>query len=411
MDTDKALYVVLLTDDLTNYEGENIFEINQREGLGELIEKHIGDVEDTIFAETNGLNEIFVLGLSGGVGRASYIGFNFKNLKTNPAILFLSVEEFEILSLLYGNNPLLIYKFAVDLDRLRQKSQYWAFSNFDTFAVYREHQFSFYLSDSRPVDFINFSPGTGKDIRLDALNKHDKHAVPYWENSGVIEVYNLYNTKEIPIYSSLDPYHNLEWFVEIKPLSFWIVLERDSFFQTSDAVSGIALNPALFVDMITYWLWQFAPDFEDLLSGAEFARPLTILVKANPNEDWRDYDRNVRQSPDSVEFQTNAENLQITVIFHPSFHQVITGVTNAGELDCMKGILSQVANVLGHFGGEVISEFFLDGIPTIINKHLEQSYKKKILALHVGTNPQFLPGNYSKFRGIQDAVGGITKSV
>jgi hypothetical protein len=265
LDTDKALYIVLLVDDLSNYEGENVFEINQREGIGELIEAHIGDVEEAIFTQTKGLNEIFVLGLFGGVGRSSYIGFNFNNLKTNPAILFLSVEEFEILSLLYGSNPLLLYKFAIDLDRLRKKSKYWAFSNFDTFEIYRGHQFSFYLSDSRPANFISFSPGSGKEIRLDALNKHDKHAVTYWKNSGVIEVYNIYNTKEIPIYSSLDPYRNIEWFVEIKPLPFWVVLDKESFLHNNDSISGIILNPALFVDMITYWLWQFAPDFGELL--------------------------------------------------------------------------------------------------------------------------------------------------
>ncbi len=407
LDTDKALYVVLLVDDLSNYEGENIFEMNQREGIGELIEAHIGDVEEAIFTQTKGLNEIFILGLFGGVGRSSYIGFNFNSLRTDPAILFLSVEEFEILSLLYGNNPLLLYKFAVDLDRLRKKSKYWTFSNFDTFEVYRRHQFSFYLSDSRPAGFINFSPGTGKEIRLDALNKHDKHAVTYWKNSGVIEVYNLYNTKEIPIYSSLDPYNNIEWFVEIKPLSFWVILDKESFLKNINGVSGIIINPALFVDMITYWLWQFAPDFGKILTGAEFSSPLTILVRANPNENWREQDINMNLYPNPVEFQTDAEKLQIAVTFHPSFHGVITGATNKGELECMRGILSQVASILGHFGGKDLLRLFSDSIPSIINKHLGNPYKKKILALHIGTNPQFLPGNYSKFREVQDADRGL----
>jgi hypothetical protein len=143
-----------------------------------------------------------------------------------------------------------------------------------------------------------------------------------------------------------------------------------------------------------------------LLAGAEFSRPLTILVKADANENWHEQDINMHLYPNPVEFQTDAENLQITVTFHPSFHEVITGTTNKGELECMSGVLSQVSNILGHFGGEDLFRLFSDNIPGMINKHLENPYKKKILALHIGTNPQFLPGNYSKFREVQDADRG-----
>ncbi len=407
LDTDKALYVTLLVDDLSDYKGENVFEVNQREGIGELIEAHIGDVEEAIFTQTKNLNEIFILGLFGGVGRSSYVGFNFKNLKTNPIILFLSVEEFEILSLLYGSNPLLLYKFAVDLDRLRKKSASWAFSNFDTFEIYRSHEFSFYLSDSHPADFINFSPGSGKEIRLDELNKHDKHAVKNWKNSGFVEVYNLYNTKEIPVYSSLDPDRNIEWFVEIQPLSFWVVLDKETFSQNGNGSSGIILNPTLFVDLITYWLWQFAPDFGSILAGVEFTSPLSILVKGDINENWRENYISANHYPNPVEYQTDAENLRIIITFHPSFHDAITGTANKGELECMAGVLSQVSSILKSYGGDKLSMLFSDNIPKMLNKHLENPYKKKILALHVGTNPQFQPGNYAAFREVQDADRGL----
>jgi len=399
LDTDKALYLALITDDFSDFVGEAVFEKMPEKNSGELFDNYFLQVEETIHSKSHGLSEFFAIILFAGVGRTAVISSKLDGLKSNPAIISLTVEELEILSLLNIKNPFVLYKFARDIEDLQKTTHFIAFSTLDIFEIYRKHDFSFYLTDDRKPNFITFSPGSERELRLEVLRKHDKHAVPYYKG-GYSEAYRLYGSADVPIYVPVNLSRKGDWFVELTPLSFWVIY-NDEVDQAN--VTPNSVNPAHFVDMITYWLWQFSPDLERHLSEIDFLKPLVLQVEIAQNEDWKSVDGEflLRTYPNIVDYKLNIEDFQITLEFHPSILEALLGATNSGELRFMGELLMKVVELLELVYVENFPEKLSLNVPDILSKHLANPVKKKFLVLPSNNNVQMMPGNYFSFREIQ----------
>jgi hypothetical protein len=405
-DTDKALYVATVTDDFSNFKGDKVFEINPQNDVGDLLDEYLANVEEVIFAETQNLNEILIMVVFAGVGRGNAVGLRLDTLKTDPNILSLTVEELEVLSFIYSDNPLILYQYARDLEGLRTKTQPVSFSTLDQFEAYRSNDFSFYMSDDARPSTIIFSPGDGKALRLEALRKHDRHAVPYWKPRSFVEVYNLYNSQEIPIYAPLMTESKGEWYVELDPVPFWVVV--DSNLDESETPS--AMPRAIdFVDMITYWLWQFSEELRNCLGGITLSHPPAIVVGVDKRENWKENDSKLllEQYPLPVTCNLDPDGIQVRASFHPSVLPALYGSDNKGELMCMDAILHSIADLLERIGDKSAARNLVGVTSIIHSKHSSNPFKKKVLILRPGNSPQLAPGNPHRYRKVQGSERNV----
>lgn len=229
LDTDKLLYVAVITDDFTDYVDGEIFAENIHVEEGEILDKHLENVENQLHQEVVNLGEIFFLIANAGIGRTRIIGLQADKLIQDPILLMLSAAELEIISLLYDHDSLVLYKFAKAQVAIRHSTEVLSFSTLDEFEIYRKNEFSYYLDDGPRPRFITMGVGGDRELRIEVLQKYDIHAVPYIESSGWIEVANVYQTLSCPIYTPIDFHQNLiSFFVELSPIAFWVTAIREA---------------------------------------------------------------------------------------------------------------------------------------------------------------------------------------
>lgn len=153
LDTDKALYVLLIADPLTEYGSNQPFGIWEDSTLSDEVAERTEWAENHIFSSNKGLNELLCLVLIGGVGRSIMISMDRESGPKTSKLLTLPMYDLETLLLLEGGNHLALWKFAQAADKVRIKSHIVTDSTLNEYFYFRKQNYSYYLSDDvRPND-------------------------------------------------------------------------------------------------------------------------------------------------------------------------------------------------------------------------------------------------------------------
>ena len=83
-------------------------------------------------------------------------------------MLAMRLDELSVIADLDGTDPLFLWNFAEARRRLRATTEVVAFSTLDVYALYRGHDYSFSLSDERPVDMVSVDCDMGLPLRIQA---------------------------------------------------------------------------------------------------------------------------------------------------------------------------------------------------------------------------------------------------
>lgn len=399
LDTDKILYAAVITDNFTDYVGDELFEDHINFEEGEILDKHLTNVEQQIRKDAINLGDIFFLLINAGIGRSQIIGLQLDKLKQEPIVLMLSASDLEIISLLYISDYLVLYKFAKAQQSIRKTTEVFSWSTLDEFEIYRKNECSYYLDDGPRPSLINIAPGSERELKLEVLQKLDIHAVPMFESSGWVEVANVYHVLSCPIYTPINFYSNqIGFFVELLPVSFWVVakIEVNQFEKHPDLP-----NPGIFVDLISYWIWQFGNELSKCLTGVDFDFPIVIDVKIDETEEWAQSKKNKQNnSPLSINIVSEYK-IQITV--KPAIIEMLSTADNFGELQVIKLVLHGFSDLLNSDGWIEQSIELTNLIPQFIEEQRSNPRKKKVIAINPNLIPTLLPGNLISFRKVQEA--------
>ncbi len=396
LDTDKVLYVAAVFDDFRDFVGDEVFEDQNDRNQGKIIDDRLGDVEQKLYTDTINLGGVFYLIIQVGIGRSTFMGLNFNKIQKNPIVTIFSASELNILSVLFPSDRFLLYKFAKAQQAIRDTTKVFSWSALDEFSIYRDNHFSFYLSDDVRPTWINIAPGSELGIVKDYLEKFDIHAVRSHRSKGWFEVENYYRHRSCPIFTLLN-FNPLEFslVVELPNITIWVTANVDC---EKDSQMSEKQNPFAFVDILSYWLWQFYIICPDCFSQIYLDDPLHFQVIINKENNQDESITNT--SLVSTYFPSNSK-MEISI----SLDAVnwINTPDNSGELEIVDYVLRGFSVLLTKNGWVEQAEKILDQLHDFID--LEKSFprKKKVLSIDPGVNPTMLPGNPIEFRKIQEA--------
>lgn len=166
-----------------------------------------------------------------------------------PSIVF-TLEALDALVLQRDADPLTLWRFGRALTELEAGTRVRSWSSLDTYAVYRAHDDSFYLSDDKPPTYLGIDPSMAREVREAAQRKNDIHAASL--PSGDIALVTLFWGPFAPVYVTERSMHAgpPEFVVEHGQLgSTWVCL------SSSEAPESVTRD---LLEAIAYWCWQLS---------------------------------------------------------------------------------------------------------------------------------------------------------
>jgi len=195
-------------------------------------------------------------------------------------LLTVPLNELQVMTDLDADDPLFLWRFARASDRFHETSLVQQWSVLDTYAIYRDNDYSFYLSDDRPPTMVSVAVGSGARLRAEAQRRHDRHHIPGPDGRALVEVRSLYGTDTAPVYFP-HPRHGFPALaVELPETTVWVLHGTES----SEAVRDFLFS---MLEGVAYWIWQLGqaePGLPTDAAGPD--RQLRITVTADDSTRW-----------------------------------------------------------------------------------------------------------------------------
>lgn len=388
LETDKLIYVALVTDPLNDYNPDEVFGQWEADDLGDRLEARLLSVKYHVFSSPQPPNEILTLFLSQGFGRWIMVGFNGD---LNP-MLSLMASDLETIAQLEGYDPLALWKFGHAAEVVRRRVMIAPTSTLNEFFYYRQRGHGYYLSDEEVPDLLVLDEGGAGNLRREVLDKRDWHAVPSRTDGHAVEVTTLHDTRAIPTYVTRESLNgNVEVLIEGLPLPVWVVQAEESI---SSQTYTLYVN---FAELIAYWLWQFTPSLGLYLAPLSLRQPcLLIRLYLHPDDSWGQ--RPSEQSTaEDIKTQVDTTSGIITIELRAGITSLFYSADNVGERHFMRVILRAIGELLS-LNDRGLGE---ESITAILDLHAPRGLKKKLLLIDPSSEPDLDTRRLPRIRKLQ----------
>lgn len=390
IDSDKVLDLLLLTDPLENFDQTTIDGEWSTEELSERVEKEIRASEERIVMMGNGLNDVLSLVALASPGRS--VSLELGTFQFAQLLLF-SAGDIEVIAHTELGHRLLLWQYAKAHNRLREYARVLGFDPLDEFAAWRANEFTYYMSDDRRPAGVAITPGSAVDMRIEARDALDCHGLLAANGAGTVEV-TRFHKGDVPIYrpipGSAAPFSLA---VEGLPLTLWVeavrTLEDGRFEQL---MRGL-------VDLIAYWIWQFAPHLQETLKRlAMRLEPLVFEVDLVESEAWFTQGT---ASHEALEVERSDRGFKLT--FGEGTAALLQGDDNAGERQIVRLLLEAL-----HDGGRdavgVDDRPSEDAVAEALDAYAPRGPKKKLSLIGGQASRVLDESGLPPYRPLQPAV-------
>lgn len=398
LDNDKALYVILATDPLTDYDTKHTFSTWKTGALQQRIEKAVDAAVSHLLSLPQPPNDILVLELTQGIGRSYQLAI--RSLTWLP-FLYLGAADLSTIAQLEGGNKLMLWKYARAAERIRTKAEINTASLLDEFFLYRKHGYSYYMSDNDTYNLISVLPGYAGDLRQELRRERDWHWVRSYRCGRTIDlliVTRLHSDTEIPIYITKACLFDgaVELLVEGLPMPVWITNVP---FQ-SEAEANARGIYALLAEAIAYWLWQFTPSLTSYFSflDEQYSRLLIEIRLDQPNS-WETRATVLGEEP-PIATDVKTDDGTIRMTFRPGMNFLLQGADNTGEREMVRFLLRALANLISDQRNR---ESYKNALETFLERHAPVGLKKKILLFDANSVPELVREGLPSYRALQKA--------
>ncbi|WHY77807.1 hypothetical protein QNH20_01095 [Neobacillus sp. WH10] len=376
IDSDKVMYVQLHTDNFADYDANVVY--GMKEMLKGEFEKRALELKSHILEEHKGIKTVFFLLLLQPAGRAMGLGIN---QLADEIHLMMSLNDLEVVSLMEGGDPLLLYKFAKAKKRV--ESKIYSLGFLDTYSLYKFNDKSFYFSDEEQPTMYYFSVGEGREVIEEMHRMVRPHGVPVPNGKKIIEVVSMHSDETIPIYLPASLIKNrIMLLVEGDTWNIWV---------TSKQIHPIAFQ---MVDLVAYWIWQFSHELNQIIRHKGL---IEIEINLDQLENWtlhnlETHDKELESDPISYRILSNVIQMNIS----NSFQRELEGHTNKGERVLVKKVLLALE--------ELNKNRILPSLNKVIEDIAPIGVKKKLLVFNQNNVSVLLePGNFPQLRYIDSA--------
>lgn len=254
-DVDKVAHVVGIVDSLESYRAGRPFASMDLDAIQ--AELHERFVEVRAALRARGTGSVLHIIVSAPLGRSFSMGFTQGATDEQSELLVLTTDDLDLLTRLEAPEPLGLWRFARAVGRLHASTRVISFSALDDYAIYRENDSSFYLSDDRPPTGVSIAPGSGGVLRAEERQRIDEHGARLPRSDAVVEVSRWSADDAAPIYRPNDPAISAYRLVELGA-PCWIV-------PAPDSESELEMSEDL-AEAVAFWLWRCAEHLQPALA-------------------------------------------------------------------------------------------------------------------------------------------------
>lgn len=253
-DGDKALSVLVLADNLADYDLDSPW-------------GHWGNFDALLHVSADRSADPVHLALrlviTYGIGRDS--AFGVPSEEATPTLI-AELSDFETIVGAPGTHRLSLWYFATALERMEQQAPVLNFSLLDVFQLYRDHDNSFYLSDSSGPTLVQVEPGYGQQARVDFYRRWGPRFRRDARGRVVREFRPLHGEGTSPILEAWYSRHPI-CIVDVADAEVWV----------RGASASTTQHLRTFVEAVAYWTWQIAVSLPGLVPAGDFAIDVDIV--------------------------------------------------------------------------------------------------------------------------------------
>lgn len=404
LDYDKALYVQLITDDLSDYQSDQVFGYWEGQRFCDPMHELSADIEKTLLSQQYPPNEIMDLVLLKSLGRAASLAFKDRSVTDGKVWLYMSASELETIALAEGGDPLVLLKYARARERMREKTEIFSFEQLNEFQFYRKYKHSYYMSDEKLPTHMMITPGFAGEIVKEVAHQRDRHGAPAYEYGYVVEVTCRYS-EDIPIYIPInDIGARAADLVQLGLFNIWTIGPD----YTKHNQKKVHSKYVGFADMISYWLCQFSSLVNDILTALPDRQiPIVIELELSPYEQWIDISDQLLKTPvqdvnSLVEVDVRNRERRISVVLPPEIVGILAGTDNTGELSIMAIIIESLRKLTLATIGNVSNHVDLANTTQVLKALVPTSSKKMVTISSSHHLPQLAPVVSPHFRLLKE---------
>ncbi|WP_143681770.1 hypothetical protein [Actinacidiphila glaucinigra] len=276
---DKVLDLAVIADDLSDYDDHDPYGFWNAAGLVQRVQDLIDAPGDALEEDARCLRLI----VNQGLGRASTFGLREPS-RPGP-VLATTVDDLKVMAELDGTDPLFLWRFAQADNKLYADAQFvHSFSKLDNYGLYRDHDYSYYLSDGPKPTGVMVNPDFSEALRIEAHRRHDHHVVASPHRPALVPVVALYGVDTAPIYRTHPSVPERELLVETAGLHVWV---GGSEVETTGELESFQ---SMVLEAVAYWAWQLsltAPGALRALADDHRGR-LQITMSFDDLDRWQD---------------------------------------------------------------------------------------------------------------------------
>ncbi|MFC9858813.1 MULTISPECIES: hypothetical protein [unclassified Streptomyces] len=271
---DKHLDLAVVADDLSDYDAQTPYgywdagRVMQR--LHELHETPVHPLQDDAHCLRLIINQ--------GLGRSSFFGLR-KSSRVGPR-LATTVDDLRVMAELDGTDPLFLWRFAQAEEMLHSDARVHSFGTLDNYGMYRDHEYSYYLSDERRPNAVMVHSDFSQALRVKAHQRYDHHVVASPHRPALVPVLALYGVDTAPIYRTHPAVPEDELLVETAGLQVWIG-------PSQDVAGTLESFQEMVIEAVAYWVWQVSLAASNgLLAMADGLGRVRITVSFDNADAW-----------------------------------------------------------------------------------------------------------------------------
>lgn len=322
------------------------------------------------FIETKNAEDNFIVVTVTGDFDAEYPKFTEHKIIENAKFqVAISLSDLQHFLNLYNPNKLSLWKYLVAEKRCYENNVMILpyFSFLTRYYWYNENEGSFFPADQPIPTFIQFDFELQGSQVITALQKNDKHLIPYIADEGTMGYIPAYKTETYaPIYTSENIFRgDLEIILERYNFPIWITNSK------SYDITG-----KNFADSVAYWLNDFYPSLKSFFpSNIKF--PINIEIGFDEkfySATSLDIENNRNTK---VNFKYTIDRLLKKIIINipVTLFNSLNRKDNYGERILMDLILNTISLLLKDYGVEITER----NIKEILSTHMPLSMRKMIV--------------------------------
>jgi hypothetical protein len=324
-------HVLVYTDPLDSYDPLCPRGVRHDDDLAPLIEQRLTAARNLVDRQYPARHLLHLVVL-GSAGRRFGLTLPSPRQDARRCLLTITSGELGIMARREAGDPLALWKFARAAEMVRRRSQVFAFSRLDEYAIYLQYGRSYYRNDDAVPRRILIDPMSGYRLRTSDVLDRDRHGIVDTASSALREVARHHVGTGVPIYVAGLPDGTVDFLVEGLPVAVWIMpLDK----------GGSALRWKL-CDAVAYWVWQASPVLREPLQHIAKARDQVVIYVAAAADEWSGLRREKGPPHDWLTY-TDLSAGTIVLDFLAGTAEALGTAVNTGERQLARTIIEALA--------------------------------------------------------------------